>query len=53
MKLQKKKTVYKVIDKFVRCVTTDSDGRYILATANQTTLKKLYENGSKEIIKEG
>jgi len=41
---------YKVLDKYVDCAISDSDGQHILSKATQSELKKLYESGHKDKI---
>lgn len=49
-----KKEVYTVLERYLKCVVTDSAGRHVLAGASQRTLKHLYETNHREkITKEG
>jgi hypothetical protein len=51
MTKQKEKTPkYQVIEKYIKCVVTDSEGRHVLAGASQKTLKHLYETGHEDKI---
>ena len=50
-KIEQKLPEYYVTEKYIKCVVTNSEGRHVLASASQKTLKRLYEKGVKEISK--
>lgn len=44
------KAKYTVIEKYIDCAVSDSDGSHILSKATQSELKKLYETGHHDKI---
>jgi len=44
---------YTVLEKYIRCVVTDTHGIHVLMGATQKTLKHLYETGHGDKIQKG